>query len=104
MAYSSRAVSRLCSRFQSLSPKFNTSNKNFVSLSTDSSSPSFFKFTSNPQISSSFRRTSRLPVELSALITMLPLHSATASSCLKSGLSLESQSWGLVPQGISMPL
>ncbi|XP_071713938.1 uncharacterized protein [Rutidosis leptorrhynchoides] len=102
MAYSSRAISRLCSRIKSLSPKCNTNNKNFVSLSTDSSS--FFKFTSNPQISSSSRRTSRLPLELSALITMLPLHSAIASSCLKSGLSLESQSWGLVPQGISMPL
>ncbi|KAM0020795.1 hypothetical protein Hdeb2414_s0025g00671001 [Helianthus debilis subsp. tardiflorus] len=46
----------------------------------------------------------RLPVELSALITMMPLHSAIASSCLKSGLLIDSHSWGLVPQGISMPL
>ncbi|KAI3802913.1 hypothetical protein L1987_31060 [Smallanthus sonchifolius] len=81
-------------------PKFNT--KTSVSLFTDSSS--FIKSTSKPQISSSTRRTSRLPEELSALMTMMPLHTAIASSCLKSGLLMESQSWGLVPQGISMPL
>ncbi|KAI3714637.1 hypothetical protein L6452_21595 [Arctium lappa] len=96
MAYS-RTVSRLCSRLHSLSPKFTT--KRTASFSLDSSS--FVKSTSNPQIS---RRFSRLPVELSALITMMPLHSAIASACLKSGLSLDSESWGLVPQGISMPL
>ncbi|KVG81972.1 hypothetical protein Ccrd_026176 [Cynara cardunculus var. scolymus] len=95
---SSRAVSRLCSRLHSLSPKFTT--KRSPSLSLDSSS--FVKSTSNPQVSSSSRRFSRLPVELSALITMMPLHSAIASACLKSGLSLESESWGLVPQEISM--
>ncbi|GJZ13098.1 hypothetical protein Tco_0548328 [Tanacetum coccineum] len=37
--------------------------------------------------------------ELSALVTMLPLHSAIVSSCLKSRLLIESQSWGFVPQG-----
>ncbi|KAI3711608.1 hypothetical protein L1987_70147 [Smallanthus sonchifolius] len=99
MAYS-RAVSRLCLRLQSVSPKFNT--KTSFPLCTDSSS--FIKSASKPQISSSSRRTSRLPVELSALITMMPLHSAIASACLKSGLLIESHSWGLVPQGISMPL
>ncbi|KAK1417330.1 hypothetical protein QVD17_26457 [Tagetes erecta] len=99
MAYS-RTVSRLCFRLQSTSLKFNT--KTPVSICTDSSS--FIKSTFNAPISSSTRCTSRLPVELSALITMMPLHSAIASSCLKSGLLIESQSWGLVPQGISMPL
>ncbi|KAK1413892.1 hypothetical protein QVD17_29629 [Tagetes erecta] len=101
MAYS-RAVSRLCFRLQSsTSPKFNS--KSSFPSSTDSSS--FIKSASKPQISSSScRHTSRLPVELSALITMMPLHSAIASSCLKSGLLIESHSWGLVPQGISMPL
>ncbi|KAF5788487.1 hypothetical protein HanXRQr2_Chr10g0464531 [Helianthus annuus] len=83
----SKAVTRLCFRLQSL--KFNPKS---------SLSSSFI------QLSSSARITSRLPVELSALITMMPLHSAIASSCLKSGLLMESQSWGLVPQGISMPL
>ncbi|PWA97967.1 hypothetical protein CTI12_AA024260 [Artemisia annua] len=90
-----RSISRLCNRIQSLSPKF--SPKSF-----DSSS--FIKSTLNPKNCSSSRTVSRLPVELSALLTMLPLHSAVASSCLKSGLMIESQSWGLVPQGISMPL
>nr|XP_043626560.1 uncharacterized protein LOC122598021 [Erigeron canadensis] len=97
MGSTTRAVSRLYSKIQSLSPKFRTHN---ISVP-----PSFIKSTLSPQLSSSSSRiASRLPVELSALITMLPLHSAIASSCLKSGLSLESQSWGLVPQGISMPL
>nr|GEZ19026.1 GDP-L-galactose phosphorylase 2 [Tanacetum cinerariifolium] len=32
--------------------------------------------------------------ELSALMTMLPLHSAIVSSCLKLRLLIESQSWG----------
>ncbi|KAI3524621.1 hypothetical protein L1887_03281 [Cichorium endivia] len=98
----SRAVSRICTRLQSLSPKINT--KRSVSLSPDSSS--FLKPTCKPQVSSSssHQRTSRLPVELSALITMMPLHSAIASACLKSGLLVESESWGLVPQGKSMPL
>ncbi|KAF5776274.1 hypothetical protein HanRHA438_Chr12g0534001 [Helianthus annuus] len=93
MASSTRAVSRLCVRLQSISPKFNTKP-----------SPSFINSASKTPISSSSRRTSRLPVELSALITMMPLHSAIASSCLKSGLLIDSHSWGLVPQGISMPL
>ncbi|KAB2618735.1 hypothetical protein D8674_014604 [Pyrus ussuriensis x Pyrus communis] len=44
---------------------------------------------------------SRLPVELGS---MMPLHSAVASARLISSLSIDSQSWGLVPQGISMPL
>ncbi|KAJ0030112.1 hypothetical protein Pint_13202 [Pistacia integerrima] len=43
----------------------------------------------------------RLPVELSSLDSMLPLHSATASARLRSSLSLESHCWGLVPQAYS---
>ncbi|KAI9128566.1 hypothetical protein K1719_000049 [Acacia pycnantha] len=49
-------------------------------------------------------RTSRLPVELGCLGSMMPLHNAVASARLVSSLSTESWSWGLVPQGISMPL
>lgn len=41
----------------------------------------------------------RLPVELSAVETMMPLHSAVASARLTSSLSIESLNWGLVPQG-----
>ena len=43
----------------------------------------------------------RLPVELSCCLSMLPLHSAIASARLISSLSVESKSWGLVPQGQS---
>ncbi|XWS17730.1 hypothetical protein CRYUN_Cryun33cG0092300 [Craigia yunnanensis] len=62
---------------------------------------------SQSQVSSSMKRISgisRLPVELSCLISMMPLHSAVASARLRSFLAVESQSWGLIPQGISMPL
>ncbi|KAL2342533.1 hypothetical protein Fmac_003818 [Flemingia macrophylla] len=46
----------------------------------------------------------RLPVELGSLESMMPLYSAVASARLVSSLSIESPGWGLVPQGISMPL
>ncbi|KAJ3675431.1 hypothetical protein LUZ60_004473 [Juncus effusus] len=46
----------------------------------------------------------RLPMISESLLSMLPLHSAVASCRLKSVLSAESQSWGLIPQGNSMPL
>ncbi|KAJ0986050.1 hypothetical protein J5N97_004406 [Dioscorea zingiberensis] len=46
----------------------------------------------------------RFPLDSSCLVSMQPLHSAIASARLKSVLAAESQSWGLVPQGISMPL
>ncbi|XP_022754586.1 uncharacterized protein LOC111302935 [Durio zibethinus] len=62
---------------------------------------------SQTEVASSVKRISaisRLPVELSCLISMMPLHSAVASARLRSFLAIESQSWGLIPQGISMPL
>ncbi|AET05252.2 hypothetical protein MTR_8g103300 [Medicago truncatula] len=45
--------------------------------------------------------TSRLPVELSSLESMLPFYSAVASARLVSSLSIESLGWGLVPQVIA---
>ncbi|OMO91026.1 hypothetical protein COLO4_18682 [Corchorus olitorius] len=65
------------------------------------------KSSSQSQVSSSAKRISgisRLPVELSCLMSMMPLHNAVASARLRSFLAIESQSWGLIPQGISMPL
>ncbi|XP_021275726.1 uncharacterized protein LOC110410395 isoform X1 [Herrania umbratica] len=65
------------------------------------------KPSSQSLVSSSVKRItgiSRLPVELSCLISMMPLHSAVASARLRSFLAIESQSWGLIPQGISLPL
>ncbi|KAI4377103.1 hypothetical protein MLD38_014788 [Melastoma candidum] len=50
------------------------------------------------------RSISRLPVELSGAMSLMPLHTAIASSLLRSSLAVESWSWGLVPQGLSMPL
>ncbi|CAN6221269.1 unnamed protein product [Urochloa humidicola] len=46
----------------------------------------------------------RLPSVCGGLVTVMPLHSAVASARLRSAISPESQSWGVVPQGNSMPL
>ncbi|KAG9137726.1 hypothetical protein Leryth_020732 [Lithospermum erythrorhizon] len=89
MASSSRMISRLTTRLQPFVIKLNKT-------------PSASAFTPLLKPRSSLFR---LPVELSCCLeTMLPLHSAIASARLTSSLSIESQSWGIVPQGISMPL
>ncbi|KAL7168134.1 hypothetical protein ACSBR2_038556 [Camellia fascicularis] len=97
----SSVVSRLSSRLRPLSLKLNKS-----SLSSSSDVP-LLKSTSHSHSSASatrISRSSRLPVELSCLQSMMPLHSAIASSRLLSSLSIEAKCWGLIPQGISMPL
>ncbi|XP_044471838.1 protein NONRESPONDING TO OXYLIPINS 2, mitochondrial-like [Mangifera indica] len=94
----SRILSRLSStRSPSFSVKPRTKNSVMPTISP-------LKSSSQPLVSSSVKRISRLPVELSCLMSMMPLHSAVASARLRSFLSIDSQSWGLVPQGISMPL
>ncbi|KAF3947589.1 hypothetical protein CMV_026298 [Castanea mollissima] len=102
MAYSN-VVSRLSSRLQPFALKL---GKRSLALEL---SP--LKSCSQSQASSSasasagrFSRISRLPLELSSVETMIPLHNAIASARLVSSLSTDSQSWSLVPQGISMPL
>ncbi|XP_010249675.2 PREDICTED: uncharacterized protein LOC104592161 [Nelumbo nucifera] len=92
-------LARLSTRSPSLVRKL---YKNEISPAISS-----FKSSSQSQVSASAKRiygTSRLPLELSSLVSMMPLHSAIASARLRSSLSIESQSWGLIPQGISMPL
>ncbi|XP_058736097.1 protein NONRESPONDING TO OXYLIPINS 2, mitochondrial-like [Vicia villosa] len=93
---SSKAFGRLSSRLHSL-----VNNNNFT---TKPSPLSHLK----PKLQSAtlprVPLTSRLPVELGSLESMLPLYSAVASARLVSSLSIESLGWGLVPQGISMPL
>ncbi|KAJ0242384.1 Uncharacterized protein HA466_0208580 [Hirschfeldia incana] len=88
-------VCRLSSKIQSLTQRLSKTNVSIPSP-IKSSLPS----SPTPRINPSFR----VPVELSSCVSLLPLHSAIASSRLVSSLSVESMSWGLVPQGISMPL
>ncbi|GLT48568.1 hypothetical protein SLA2020_221860 [Shorea laevis] len=84
-------ASRLSSRSQPIAVKL---SKTSVSLlSSASQSPA-------RRIS----RIPRLPMALSSIGSMMPLHSATASARLLSSLSIDGCGWGLVPQGISMPL
>ncbi|XVF84971.1 hypothetical protein PTKIN_Ptkin17bG0081500 [Pterospermum kingtungense] len=47
---------------------------------------------------------SRLPVELGCAVTLMPLHSATASALFTSLLSLHNQSWGCLSEGFATPL
>ncbi|KAI3943279.1 hypothetical protein MKW92_001922 [Papaver armeniacum] len=101
MAASRIFLSRLSLRSPSLSSKIQT-------IPSIPSSPlkTAFSSASKSQISDSMNRisrNSRLPV-LGSLMSMMPLHSAIASARLQSILSSESQSWGLIPQGNSMPL
>ncbi|XP_030934621.1 uncharacterized protein LOC115960064 [Quercus lobata] len=102
MAYSN-VVSRLSSRLQpfalklgkrSLSPELSPLKSCSQSQASSSASASAGRFS----------RISRLPLELSSVETMIPLHNAIASARLVSSLSTDSQTWSLVPQGISMPL
>ncbi|XP_038889658.1 uncharacterized protein LOC120079520 [Benincasa hispida] len=95
-----KTVSRLSSRLQSLAPKFNKRS------SYSELSPFKSPCQSQPSTASTSRLpcTSRLPVELSSQGSLMPLHSAIAAARLISSLTIESQGWGLVPQGISMPL
>ncbi|KAG2322328.1 hypothetical protein Bca52824_015541 [Brassica carinata] len=56
---------------------------------------------------SSLRRltSSRIPVELSAAgMSLIPLHSVTASALLTSLLSLSNQSWGCLSEGFATTL
>ncbi|KFK41455.1 hypothetical protein AALP_AA2G132600 [Arabis alpina] len=47
---------------------------------------------------------SRVPVELSAGISLVPLHSVTASALLTSLLSLSNQNWGCLSEGFGTTL
>ncbi|KAG5391321.1 hypothetical protein IGI04_021284 [Brassica rapa subsp. trilocularis] len=89
---------KLSSKIHSLTQRLSKTNVHVSSIPSPikSSLPS----SATPRINRSFR----VPVELSSCISLFPLHSAVASSRLVSSLSAESMSWGLVPQGISMPL
>ncbi|KAL7244316.1 hypothetical protein ACSBR1_016538 [Camellia fascicularis] len=52
----------------------------------------------------SFFSTSRLPVELGCGESLMPLHSATASSLLISVLSSKVGQWGCLSEGFATPL
>ncbi|MED6110055.1 hypothetical protein PIB30_039320 [Stylosanthes scabra] len=96
MATTSKVLCRLSCRLNLLSqPKL-------PKLPSSSSSSSSSLSPSAPRVIT--RTTSRLPVELGSIGSMMPLHNAVASARLVSSLCTESQTWCLVPQGISMPL
>ncbi|XP_018459182.1 protein NUCLEAR FUSION DEFECTIVE 6, mitochondrial [Raphanus sativus] len=75
----------------------------FGRSSASSSAP---KLGSSSSRSSLRRRltSSRIPVELSAGMSLIPLHSVTASALLTSLLSLSNQSWGCLSEGFATTL
>ncbi|XLS94975.1 hypothetical protein HN51_070983 [Arachis hypogaea] len=80
MATTSKVLCRLSCRLKLLS------HAKLPKLPSSSSSLS----PSAPRIT---RTTSRLPVELSSIGSMMPLHNAVASARLVSSLCIESQTW-----------
>ncbi|XP_018433210.1 uncharacterized protein LOC108805770 [Raphanus sativus] len=94
---SSSKVCRLSSKIHSLTQRLRKTNVHVSSIP----SPIKSSLPTPPRI---INPSFRVPVELSSCVSLFPLHSAIASSRLVSSLSAESMSWGLVPQGISMPL
>ncbi|KAL0661570.1 hypothetical protein Bca4012_098407 [Brassica carinata] len=94
----SSKVCRLSSKIHSLTQKLSKTNAHVSSI------PSPLKSSLPSSATPRINRSTRVPVELSSCVSLFPLHSAIASSRLVSSLSAESMSWGLVPQGISMPL
>ncbi|KAL4282802.1 hypothetical protein GQ457_16G001110 [Hibiscus cannabinus] len=100
----STILSRLSSaRVKALPLKLKSNKSVFPTVSPLKSSTQS-QFSSSSSSVNRISGISRLPVELSCLMSMMPLHSAVASARLRSFLAMESQSWGLIPQGISMPL
>ncbi|TYI17172.1 hypothetical protein ES332_A07G005500v1 [Gossypium tomentosum] len=91
MASSWKAMSRLTTRLQSSTSKLNKSSFTVLQSTSHSSATRIY-------------RISRLPLELSSVGSKMPLHNAIASARLISSLASESQTWSLVPQGISLPL
>ncbi|TYI22552.1 hypothetical protein ES332_A06G111600v1 [Gossypium tomentosum] len=90
----STILSRLSSsRLKALPVKLKSSKPVLPTISPlkSSSQSQFSSASSSSSSSSSLKRISGIP-------------SAVASARLRSFLAIESQSWGLIPQGISMPL
>ncbi|XP_048233269.1 uncharacterized protein LOC8276151 isoform X2 [Ricinus communis] len=59
---------------------------------------------SRPSSSTRFKlNSSRLPLELGAALSLMPMHSVTASALFTSLLSLHNQSWGCLSEGLNGP-
>ncbi|KAG6739654.1 hypothetical protein POTOM_057267 [Populus tomentosa] len=94
---STKVVSRLSTRLQPFLFKLN--KKSLAAELSSLKSSSLPTQVSVPATTRRLSRSSRLPLQLSCVESMLPLHSAVASARLISSLSSESDSWALVPQG-----
>ncbi|XP_031257932.1 uncharacterized protein LOC116115925 isoform X2 [Pistacia vera] len=82
----------------SRSPSASTASK-FTGLASP------IKPTTASRLSSLHKRTySRLPVELGGALSLMPLHSVTASALFTSLLSLNNQNWGCLSEGFATTL
>ncbi|CAH8297528.1 unnamed protein product [Eruca vesicaria subsp. sativa] len=92
---SSSSTGRIFFRRSSAAPKLG----NFAFENGSSSSRSSLR-----RLTSSSVLCCRIPVELSAGMSLIPLHSVTASALLTSLLSLSNQSWGCLSEGFATTL
>ncbi|CAK9312341.1 unnamed protein product [Citrullus colocynthis] len=81
-----------------------TSASHFVSKPTMSAGLPSAKPPASSRFSVQKLTNFRLPVELSSLQSLMPLHSVTASALFTSLLSLHNNSWGCLSEGFATPL
>ncbi|XP_021727021.1 protein NUCLEAR FUSION DEFECTIVE 6, chloroplastic/mitochondrial-like [Chenopodium quinoa] len=106
-------MASVCGRArQALQSSSVSATRNALSKLCGSNSSSFsgaskfpgFTSSSNPRSFQKLFTSSRIPVELGCAVSLMPLHSATASALFNSLLSLHAQSWGCLSEGFATPL
>ncbi|PRQ41155.1 hypothetical protein RchiOBHm_Chr4g0443851 [Rosa chinensis] len=91
-------------QFSSASARTLFNSSQFASKGLNLSELAGAKTTSTPRFATHKLKFSRLPVELAAAQSLIPLHSATASALFTSLLSLHNTSWGCLSEGFATPL
>ncbi|XP_022159141.1 protein NUCLEAR FUSION DEFECTIVE 6, chloroplastic/mitochondrial [Momordica charantia] len=81
-----------------------SSASHFVSRPTKPTGLPSAKPAASPRFSVQKLTNLRLPVELSSVQSLMPLHSVTASALFTSLLSLHNNSWGCLSEGFATPL
>ncbi|KAK8913601.1 hypothetical protein KSP39_PZI023595 [Platanthera zijinensis] len=99
MAAAVVAARRTLLRCSSVPPRLSTAASPRGCISSSNSLPANYPSRISRRVLSS--SISRLPVELSSMQSLMPLHSATASALLTSKLSLKPGNWAWLSEGSS---
>ncbi|KAK3416861.1 uncharacterized protein LOC104414227 [Eucalyptus grandis] len=92
-------LTRSPSSSSSSSPSLSSAASKLGGLSCAAPVPSSSRFFTARRVA-----LSRLPVELGGALSMMPLHSVTASALFTSLLCLSNHSWGCLSEGFATPL